>query len=90
MLMFHQCADVTLTNTPLSESDYSDHCKNGTGVKVTQENMPGNPNGTSSDDSSTPTASGAGSSTSPTGAAAHPTAISWILGAAGLAGMALL
>ncbi|KAF2259065.1 hypothetical protein CC78DRAFT_84597 [Lojkania enalia] len=82
----YQCADVTLTNTALSTDDYDSHCKNDT-IKVTAENISGNPNETTSEP--TPTSAGANASNSP-GLAAHPTITSWLLGAAGLAGLALL
>ncbi|KAF1830362.1 hypothetical protein BDW02DRAFT_559169 [Decorospora gaudefroyi] len=83
------CADVTLVNTPLSQSDFEDSCKNNTNMKVTQENIEGNPNGTSTDATSS---SSTGSAASPTGtgAATQATAVSWVLGAVGLAGIALL
>ncbi|KAF2634997.1 hypothetical protein P280DRAFT_369272, partial [Massarina eburnea CBS 473.64] len=81
----YQCADVTFVNTTLSQSDYNDHCKNNTGVKVTSENQEGNPNGTSSG-----TATSSGASSTPSNAAAHATAASWLLGAAGVAGLAFL
>ena len=89
-----KCADVTLVDTALSQSDYNSHCTNGTNVKVTQENISGNPNGTSSDtpSSTSPAASGTAqtAAASPTGAAAHATAISWTFGALSVLGFALL
>lgn len=87
-----QCADVTLTDTALSQSDYDSHCQNSTGVEVTQTDISGNPNGTSSTTgSATPSGTGAAATGSSTpGAAAHATAVSWMLGAAGAAGLALL
>ncbi|KAF2178688.1 hypothetical protein K469DRAFT_642196 [Zopfia rhizophila CBS 207.26] len=85
----YQCADVTLTTTPLSSSDYDSNCKNNTGVKVTSENIQGNPNETTS---GTPTAnhSGHAASASSTGLAAQQTMATWVMGAVGLAGVALL
>ena len=83
-----QCSDVTFTNTKLSESDYSSHCQNSTGVKVTQQNMSGQPNGTTSGGSSPSSPSGSASPTK--GAAAHATAGAWVVGAAGMAAFALL
>lgn len=84
-----QCADVTLVDDVLSQSDYDNHCKNNTGVKVSQENISGNPNGTSTGDAEPSSASGSASPDA-TGAATQAKAISWMLGAAGLAGMAML
>ena len=81
-------------NKTLSQNDYSDHCKNNTGVKVTAENQQGNPNGTSSatptSSNGTGTGSGSGSTPSPHSAGNHVTAASWLLGAAGLVGFAFL
>lgn len=85
----YQCADVTLVDDVLSQSDYDNHCKNNTGVKVSQENISGNPNGTSTGDAEPSSASGSASPDA-TGAATQAKAISWMLGAAGLAGMAML
>ncbi|ORY18710.1 NAC domain-domain-containing protein [Clohesyomyces aquaticus] len=69
----YQCADVTLTTQTV---DLSSHCKNNTGVKVTSQNIQGNPNGTTTASPST-SASGAAASASKTGIAAHPTVASW-------------
>ncbi|CAI6339247.1 unnamed protein product [Periconia digitata] len=80
----YQCADVTFTNITLSQSD--NHCANNTNVKVTQENMPGNPNGTSSGTGTSSETPGP----NPSSAAAHATAAGWLLGAVGAAGLALL
>lgn len=87
----------------LSQSEFQDSCKNNTGVKVAQENISGNPNSTATgtggsddddDDDDKPTASGSGSGSAarPTAASAatHAQAISWVLGAVGLAGIAML
>jgi hypothetical protein len=82
-----------LVSTQLSESDYNDHCKNNTGVKVSQENISGNPNGTSTggdDAEPSSTTSGGGSSPAATGAATQAKVVSWMLGAAGVVGMAML
>lgn len=96
-----QCADITLVDKQLSQSDFSNNCKNNTNVKVVQENISGNPNSTSSgsggsDDDDKPQASGSGSGAAPqatgkpNGAATQAKAISWVLGAVGLAGLAIL
>ncbi|CBX93420.1 predicted protein [Plenodomus lingam JN3] len=90
----HQCcADVTLVNTPLSSSDYSNNCKNAS-TSVTQENISGNPNETSSGETGgSASGSGSAAAASPTAspaAASQAKAVSWVLGAVGLAGMALL
>lgn len=90
-----KCADVKLVNTPLSQSDYSNDCKNNTGIKVSQDNISGNPNGTSTDASSSASPSSSSSATaaspsSSTGAAAQVKAASWVLGAVGVAGIAML
>ncbi|USP81066.1 hypothetical protein yc1106_08340 [Curvularia clavata] len=97
----YQCADVTLVDKQLSQSDFDNNCKNNTGVKVVQENISGNPNSTSSgsggsDDDDKPQASGSGSAAAPqstgksNGATTQAKAILWVLGAAGLAGLAML
>ncbi|KAJ6286259.1 hypothetical protein J3E71DRAFT_338410 [Bipolaris maydis] len=99
----YQCTDVTLVDKQLSQSEFQDSCKNNTGVKVAQENISGNPNSTATgtggsddddDDDDKPTASGSGSGSAarPTAASAatHAQAISWVLGAVGLAGIAML
>lgn len=84
----YQCADITLVNTPLSSSDYSSHCKNAS-TSVTQQNIAGNPNETSTE---TPTSSAttAASSKPSKGAATQAKAVSWAMGAVGLAGIAML
>jgi hypothetical protein len=82
-----------LVNNKLSDSDFNDHCKNNTGVKVSQENISGNPNGTSTDGGhaeASSTSSGGASSPAETGAAAQAKVVSWMLGAAGVVGMAML
>ncbi|KAL1605366.1 hypothetical protein SLS60_004914 [Paraconiothyrium brasiliense] len=85
-----KCGDVTFINNTLSSSDYNSHCQNSTNVKVTQENMSGQPNGTTSGGSSPSSSTGSSPSSTP-GAATHATAgTSWILGAAGVAAFALL
>jgi len=86
---------VTLTSAALSTDDYNSKCKNGTGVKVTAENISGNPNGTTSETpsasgSASASGSGAAASAKSTGLAAQATAASWIMGAVGVAGLALL
>lgn len=84
---------MKLVSTPLSESDINSNCKNNTGVKVSQENISGNPNGTSSEGGSSASGtSGAAASptSSPAAAPAQVKAASWVLGAVGLAGMAML
>jgi nascent polypeptide-associated complex subunit beta len=80
---------VTLVNN--AQINFEDNCKNQTGMTVTQENISGNPNGTSTDTSPSSASSGAAASATPTtGAAVQAKAVSWALGAVGLAGMALL
>jgi hypothetical protein len=83
-----QCTDVTLRSSALSS--YTDHCKNNTNIAISQENMSGNPNGTSMATSPSGSAAAAAASASPTGAASHVKAASWALGAVGVAGLALL
>ncbi|KAF2024345.1 hypothetical protein EK21DRAFT_78939 [Setomelanomma holmii] len=88
----YQCTDVTLRTATLSQSDYSSHCQNNTGVTVSQQNISGNPNGTSTS-TANPTASGSGAAASPSashGAASGVKAASWAMGAVGVAGLALL
>jgi hypothetical protein len=84
-LILAQCTDVTLRNAPMA--DYDSHCKNNTGISVSQQNIAGNPNGTS-------TAPGpSGTSAAPsqkTGAASHVKVASWAMGAVGVAGLAML
>jgi nascent polypeptide-associated complex subunit beta len=74
-----------------AQINFADNCKNQTGISVTQENISGNPNGTSTETSPSSASSGAAASATPsTGAAAQSKVVSWVLGAVGLAGMALL
>ena len=82
-----QCADVTLVNN--AQINFDDNCKNQT-IKVTQENIPGNPNGTETETNPSSAASGSAASATPTGAAVQAKAFSWALGAVGVAGIALL
>ncbi|EDU48299.1 hypothetical protein PtrSN002B_006793 [Pyrenophora tritici-repentis] len=84
----YQCADVILVNNKLSQSDFSTNCQNNTGIKVTQENIPGNPNGTSTD--SSPSSPRSAQPTGATGAAGQVKVVSWVLGAAGVVAMAML
>ena len=45
----YNCADITFTDTPLSQQDYNSHCTNSTGVRVSalpQEQAGMNANGT--------------------------------------------
>jgi hypothetical protein len=84
-LTFTQCTDVTLRNAPMA--DYDSHCKNNTGISVSQQNISGNPNGTTT----SPSASGTSAATpQKTGAASHVKVASWAMGAVGVAGLALL
>ncbi|KAL1792569.1 hypothetical protein ACET3X_009076 [Alternaria dauci] len=64
----YQCADVTLVNN--AQINFNDNCKNQTGMSVTQENISGNPNGTSTDESPSSATSGAAASSTPTTGAA--------------------
>jgi hypothetical protein len=86
----YQCADVTLRTAPLSTDDYGSHCRNNSGIKITSENIRGNPNETTE---ANPSASASGGATSPTsspGFAPQQTLATWAFGAVGLAGLALL
>ncbi|KAF1917020.1 hypothetical protein BDU57DRAFT_475959 [Ampelomyces quisqualis] len=86
----YQCTDVTLRSASLSTSDYDSHCKNGTNIEISQQNISGNPNGTSTEDHS-PSGSAGAATPSPTpGAASHVKAASWAMGFIGVAGLALL
>ncbi|CAA9960158.1 hypothetical protein PTMSG1_03564 [Pyrenophora teres f. maculata] len=84
----YQCADVILVDTKLSQSDFSTNCQNNTGVKVSRENIPGNPNGTATDPPNM--ASRSAELPKATGAAGQVKVVSWMLGAAGVVGMAML
>ncbi|KAH7398873.1 hypothetical protein DE146DRAFT_677984 [Phaeosphaeria sp. MPI-PUGE-AT-0046c] len=88
----YQCTDVTLRSSSLSQSDYSSHCKNNTGIEISQQNIPGNPNGTSSGDHSghSPSPSGSATPAAKPGAASNVKVSSWALGAVGMVGLALL
>ncbi|KAF1358886.1 hypothetical protein EJ07DRAFT_156274 [Lizonia empirigonia] len=90
----YQCSDVNLVTAALSQSDYSTNCKNGTGVSVSQEGISGDPNVTSASTSGSASASGSGAaaspSASPTGGAVQAKAASWVLGAVGMVGLAIL
>ena len=80
---------MTLVNN--AQVNFDENCKNQTGISVTQENIPGNPNGTETETTPSSTTSGSAASTTPTtGAAVQAKAVSWALGAVGLAGIALL
>ncbi|KAI4657782.1 uncharacterized protein J4E78_006171 [Alternaria triticimaculans] len=70
----YQCADVTLVNN--AQINFADNCKNQTGMKVTQEDIPGNPNGTETETSPSSAASGSAASATPTGAAVQAKAFS--------------
>lgn len=86
-----KCGDITFVETRLSESEYNSHCQNSTGVRVTQQNMEGQPNGTTSGGSSpSQTSGGASATTAKPGVAAHATAGTWLLGVAGMVALALL
>ncbi|KAF2131057.1 hypothetical protein P153DRAFT_365664 [Dothidotthia symphoricarpi CBS 119687] len=85
----YQCADVVFVDTPLSTTEYSDHCKNNTGSKVVQENISGNPNGTAASTTASATSS-VSAAASAGAAAAQATAASWVLGVIGMAGLAML
>ncbi|KAL5119021.1 hypothetical protein ACEQ8H_003150 [Pleosporales sp. CAS-2024a] len=74
----YQCADVTLRTAPLSGAS---QCSNGTGVSVSQQNISGNPNATTS---------GSSGSSSSKSAASHVKAASWVVGAVGALALALL
>ncbi|RMZ74321.1 nascent polypeptide-associated complex subunit beta [Pyrenophora seminiperda CCB06] len=84
----YQCADVVLVDNKLSQSDFSTNCQNNTGIKVSQENISGNPNGTSTGSSPSTSSSGVAASPKPTGAAGQVKVVSWMLGAAGVAKLA--
>jgi len=90
----YQCADVTFTSAPLSQSDYDSNCRNSTGVSASFTDASPLPNGTAS--STEPAASGSASAsdaaTSATSSAggARQTVGAVLLGAAGLLGMAAL
>ncbi|KAF2404739.1 hypothetical protein EJ06DRAFT_463174, partial [Trichodelitschia bisporula] len=87
-----QCADVTFTDAPLSTSDYTDHCKNSTGVTATLfsgAQADASPNGTTTSGGKT---SSAASSAASTAAAAKPSSGAgrvgaWAVGVLGAAGM---
>ena len=85
LLTVSQCADVTLTLTPLSSSDYSSHCANGTGITTQSiSNSSVNANETF------PTAAGSESGTAATatskGLAPQNTLAAWAIGAVGVVG----
>ncbi|OCK84744.1 hypothetical protein K432DRAFT_378294 [Lepidopterella palustris CBS 459.81] len=85
----YQCADVTLTMTALSTSDYNSHCNNGTGVQTSQlSGAAVNANETSP--SATGATSGSASVTAATathsGLATQRTMAAWALGAVGIVG----
>jgi len=87
----YTCADVVLTSKQFSESEYSNNCKNSSAIKINQENIPGNPNETTSEGGhshGTPTEGGA-ASPSQTGLAGSNTAVTWALCLVGAAAFAI-
>lgn len=85
-----QCGDITFVNKTLSESDFNDHCKNKTGVRITQQNMSGYPNGSSSGSGGNEQGSSGSPPPKQPGAATHATVSSWMLGAVGVMAFALM
>ncbi|OCL11479.1 hypothetical protein AOQ84DRAFT_188204 [Glonium stellatum] len=82
----YQCADVTLTLTPLSSSDYSSHCANGTGI-TTQSISNSNVNANETFPSGGATsASGSAAAAKSTGLAPQNTLAAWAIGAVGVVG----
>lgn len=81
---------MTLRSSALSQSDYDSHCRNNTGIAISQQNLSGNPNGTTSDSTSSSKSGSAAAATPTKGAASHMKAASWVMGAVGAAGLALL
>lgn len=86
-LTYHeQCADVVLVDRVMSPSDYNQHCNNATGIEISAENMPGNPNETTADE---PTKTGQATPTA-TGASGRCRALSWTLGVVSAVGFMML
>jgi len=87
----YQCADVVLVERVISPSDYNQHCTNGTGIKITAENMPGNPNETTTDsDGPTKTAEATATATATAGASERYNALGWTLSVVAAAGIMML
>ncbi|KAF2839775.1 hypothetical protein M501DRAFT_932828 [Patellaria atrata CBS 101060] len=90
----YQCADITFTSTPLSTTDYNDHCTNSSGIQVQPLEGGMNANESSSDGhshshpSASATESEASASTSTsTGLAAQMTPfVGYVVGALGVVG----
>jgi len=80
----YQCADVTLTKTALSTSEYNDNCKNNTGVKVTNESVGHLANVTGSE--TTASGSATAASATSTGMAPQKTVAAYALGAMAVVG----
>ncbi|EOD50868.1 putative gpi anchored protein [Neofusicoccum parvum UCRNP2] len=89
----YQCADITITNTPLTTDEVSQHCTNSSGVTTQAISNPGNANETSESSSSASgtASSSSASATASTGAATlNSWSGVWALGAAALGGAAAL
>ncbi|KAK7536366.1 putative GPI anchored protein [Phyllosticta citribraziliensis] len=65
----YQCADVTFTAAPLSESDYNAHCSNSTGVSAEFTNTNANANQSESGTTATSTGTAPNATASGTSAA---------------------
>lgn len=86
LLTVSQCADVTLTLTPLSSSDYSSHCVNGTGITTQSiSNSSVNANETFPTEGSA-SASGTAAAATSKGLAPQNTLAAWAIGAVGVVG----
>jgi len=83
----YQCADVTLTLTPLSSSDYSSHCANGTGITTQSISNPSvNANETFPTAAGSASASGTAAAATSKGLAPQNTLAAWAIGAVGVVG----
>ncbi|KAF2499437.1 hypothetical protein BU16DRAFT_523918 [Lophium mytilinum] len=89
----YQCADITLTKTALSTTDYNTNCKNNTGVKVST--VSGSPlanttnpeaTGAVSSKSASGSATAASATATSTGMAPHQTMAAWALGGMAVVG----
>ncbi|KAJ9666687.1 hypothetical protein H2201_003091 [Coniosporium apollinis] len=90
----YQCADIIFTSQPLSQQQYSENCRNSSGVTVEALQNAGSPNETSSN-TAAPSGSASGSQSSAAAsataassalAAPRATLAAWAMGAVGVIG----
>ncbi|KAF2097782.1 hypothetical protein NA57DRAFT_76590 [Rhizodiscina lignyota] len=81
----YACADITLTDTPLSSADFKANCQNSTGVSISYLNTKNNANTTEAGQTGS---SGSSSSSSASGSSSASTAAAASSSSTGIAAMA--